>query len=207
MVKIVGVVHTPEHLDGVVERLPSLFSSGQRVGLEPSPEDLMFYDQFIDNKCKYQRDKIRIELGLGNDYNFHELEGIYLFHEFFFEIYKKLLEMDIPSIGVGSRLKDLTAFDMIKKSIDSSEGFSDSRKDHSMLISPHFDYHVSEKVKKDNLDGVVIGVNHRKISELLKCEFVDLSGRSEFFSRLPYLNVDKLHKDYESYDKSRLPVL
>jgi hypothetical protein len=207
--KIIGVIHLPERLESVEKRLVSLVKEGDRVGIEPSPEDIALYIQSQKTDCPldhlYKKMKDRDNL---HDFPINELIGIRDFHEFYFGIYNLLLRLGAVPIPVGSRVRDTAHVEFIRRYFIDHEDY-DVQGSFILNLTekPHFDHYVASKIRGENLFGVIIGCDHNPISTIVGGEYVDLSGRKSIWWDEAWKQENyRLQEDYLKY-KDRLPQL
>lgn len=208
--KIIGVIHTPDHLERVKAELVSLVGEDQNFGIEPSPEDILLYLQFRESKHPIDEIYAAQKKAFGLEspkFPISELVGMKYFHKFFFGIYECLLKLGANPIAVGSRVRNAYNFNLIKRCFVDGDDFSlQDFQLNNLIIIPHFDYHVAERIRTENLDGVIIGCDHRPVARLVNGDFIDLSNRSSGYALERWENNEAFHRTYRNY-KASLPKL
>ena len=205
---IIGIRHSSDQIKPVKKALTSLIKPGDKIGIEPSPEDILLYIQSQKAKSPlddlYQKIKKRDNL---NDFPNHEINGINQFHEFFSKIHDYLLDLGTIPIGIGSRIRDTSYFDYVRKEFVDKEHLN---KEDSLILSlikqPHFDYHVARKIQEKNLNGIIIGCDHKPISRIINGKYIDLGNRDKGWEQAYQQLNEKLHRIYFNY-KDKMPKL
>jgi len=201
---IIGVIHLPDRLESVITRLAPIISQEDKIGIEPSPEDLKLYDEVKEAEHPfeelYELVKKRDNL---NDSSVSTEE----FHEFYLGIHSWLLKHGAVPIGIGSRVRDTFSVEFVRKFfVNGEECTQEEFSIDSFMSRPHFDHYVARRIEEEKLRGVIIGCDHRPIARLARGRYIDFSGRAkgdELSSR--WVN-NILHREYPKY-KEKLPIL
>lgn len=178
--KVFGVLHRRDMIDLTKERLGMHLQEGQRIGIEPSPDELLLFQEALSHADPHdyieaevrQRDHInKLDILLRIDERMAALN----FLHFYFEIYRFLLARGVIPIAIDTTNRTQFHYDTMKMWANSDKKTRKRIQQDRRLAITQFDREVSDTIRKERLDGVVVGSRHCDIARLASGDYIDLS--------------------------------